>query len=381
MYFSKKHPLKLIIKEESNEKVKEAHKDAFFKIRSYKDLVNSIGKDMSEELKNEIKYEIQKNRARLRLNKYKKRILNMSYKGASLSLDLNNGIDLETFKSHKSKLKEELVSKRRQRKKVKKEIRSIEGVHYDLYGGVRTRRNSIQDLFLEVARRRVNSPRKPDATENHVGVELEFFSAYGRDDIVDRIIDAKLSKHCRVMTDNSIRPTVEKPIGLELCVVAPENKILDILEKACDVLSSVEAESNESCGVHVHLDSRNRNKKLLFYNLFQCQDLMFNMTLPSRKDNQYCRPQRSGDWEEADSSHYAAISKAAFDKHKTIEVRTHYGTTSFREIKNWILFLIKVANYNEKLTRIDNVGKARKAFGLEKDLVEYMKDRVRLLAQ
>ena len=228
--------------------------------------------------------------------------------------------------------------------------------------------------------KRVNSFRKPGADENHVGIELEFYSAHQRDDICQRLIDAKLSKYARIMTDRTIRGTEEKPVGLELCVVAPESKYVGIFERACDVLNDIGAETNDSCGFHVHLDCRNRSNKLLFYNLVQCQNLLFKMTYTNRQDNEYCRPQNSPEWDNAENSHYMAINKHAYQKHKTIEVRLHHGTTNFVDIKNWVELLIKIANYNEYFDRIDKVSPLAKQLKIDKKLTDHLKDKVQLFS-
>ena len=379
MYFSKKKPLEIKFVDIISSKSRDVQIDASKKIQMYRNILKK-DKSMNKDLKEEIDYQIRKYRGRIKFNPIKRTRVKLNYKNVEITIPVNiyGFVSPSSFQKYKTKIKKVLREKREASKKVAKDFKKIEGVIYELSGGVHSSNNSIYDLFRQIARKRVNSMRKPEAMNNHVGVEIEFYSKYDRDNICDRLIDAKLSKYARIMTDNSIQPTEEKPRGFELCLVAPENKISNIIERACDLLSEIEAESNESCGLHVHLDARNRNKELLFYNLVQCQDLMFKMTLPSRKTNGYCRQQRSSNWREASENHYDAINKSAYKKHKTIEVRTHHGTVNYREISNWVNFLTKVANYNEELGKMDNLSKVHKILKFDKKLNTYFKEKIKM---
>lgn len=377
--FSKKNPMKIRFVEKKNSS--EIIKSAYKKIAKYKSILSS-DEDIEESLKKELVFCIAKCRGQIKFSSMNNRKVILSYKGVDVEVPLNKYgyISTKNFILAKSKVQDTLRQRRREFRKRYSEVRSIENAQYNIVGGVHLQKNSIAELFQTVAKKRVNSLRKPKANENHVGMEIEFYSSYDRDSIAQRLIDAKLSQNARIMTDRTIRGTEDKEYGFELCLVAPESQFQDILQRACDVLSDLRAETNQSCGFHVHLDARNRNKELLFWNLVQCQDLFFKMTYGHRKSNNYCRPQNTPEWKEANREHYDAISRTSYDKHQTIEVRTHHGTTDFSEIKNWVNFLVKIANYNERLDREDRVTPLVRKLEIKEDLKRCLLDKVRMFS-
>jgi len=381
MSFSKRNPVSIKFIEKYDNKKRDMQMEAFTKIRKYRKQLKNNPK-MTEEEKDEIAYNIQKCRGRIKFNKAKTRKAIIKYKNVKISVPINE-LGMISPKKY-SKYAEDIVYKlqknRKDSKRKYKDIRKKEGQEYSLYGGVHEVDNSIGILFKKVARHRVNSMRKPGNTSNHVGVEIEFFSAYSRDDIVNRLIDAKLSKHARIMSDVSISAEDDKPCGLELCIVAPEDKINSVLEKACDVLNDIDAATNDSCGLHVHLDARNRNKKLLFHNLVKCQDLLFRMTNSTRRSNRYCEKQTSPEWDSAPSSHYSAINKGAYDKHRTIEIRMHQGTVNFSDVKRWVLFLNKIANYNEYLGDVTSINGLSRVLKIENNLKDELNQRIEIFS-
>lgn len=382
MNFSKKTPLKITFEERTNVKNRNIQIEAVKQIKNYKKLLK-YDKNMPEDLREEVNNAIRMFRGRLKFNKIKDVSANLSYKGIKVKIPVNDrSIDIESYAYYKEKVIKALKRKREFAKKKMKERRKIEGQEYILQGGVHEKYGSIMDLYDKVAMRRLNTLRKPKANENHVGVEIEFFSPItDRDVICKKFIDSKLSLNCRIMTDGSIRPR-DGTVGWELCIVAPESKILQVLENAYDVLMSIDADVNESCGLHVHLDARNRDKEVLYHNLVKCQSLLFNMVPKERRDNRYCFPQKTTEWEKAYHEHYAAINKNSYFKHKTIEVRMHHGTLEIAQIKNWVQFLTSIANYNEKLgPEYKKPSRSLKnELELDDKLYGYVKERTKLYA-
>lgn len=379
--FSKKHPFEMKLEKSDNEKGREKHREAMEKILFYKSIVKKDPK-MSQELRTEIKHEVRRNRAKIRISGKNRGKAVLSYRGIEIEIpvDKSGFISPKDFKKGKEKLVKTLKGIRSRNKKAAKTIKKIEGELYELFGGVHREKGSILNLYHKIAMRRVNSLRRPGANENHVGVEFEFYSSHSRGDVCQRLIDAKLSQYCRIMSDRTIMPPEEKPVGLELCVVAPESELEEILRRACDVLSDIGAESNESCGFHVHIDSRNRNKRLLFHNLVRCQDILFGMTYKNRVNNEYCRPQSTPDWDRANNSHYDAINKSSFDKHRTVEVRLHHGTVDFIESYKWIKLLLKIANHAESIKKITGPGDMGRTLKLDEETKSYIKERIKLFS-
>lgn len=351
--FSKKHPLKLeFVSEPMSEKFVNPRERAK-QIKFYKNLLKT-DKTLNDDQKDEIHFLIKQNRLGLRLSKTKqKRKLKITYKGRSLLVDEGpNGFFLKNeFKKKLKELTDLLRYDRRQQKQDKSKVKIIRDVRYETVGGVHKNEGSILQLYRQIGLRRVNSLHLPESREPHVGVEIEFFNPHHRDWIANMLVDAKLAKYCRIMTDSSIRATSDKPYGYEFCVLTKESEFREIIEKVCYFLNDIGADTNESCGLHIHLDMRHRDVKKVFNNLVQCQNVLYSLVAPHRLTNQYCIPQGSPQFESANMSHYCAISAHSYRKYNTFEIRMHEGTLNATKINNWISLLTKIANYNNVIER------------------------------
>ena len=162
---------------------------------------------------------------------------------------------------------------------------------------------------------------------------------------------------------------------------------------------------NWRCGLHVHLDMRNRNKELAFHNFVKAQRIMFAMNPRSRldgtradgrKDEVYSRRFDTTDWEEAikesiaygekmarekhngvDYSRYFGVNPRAFERHKTIEIRIHSGSTNFEKINNWVNILVAIVNKTNKVnTEYAKPETFCENFGLNETMLNYIKERI-----
>ena len=290
--------------------------------------------------------------------------------------------------------------RRRTRKIAKAVIKSMNGCNYSTVGGVFPEIGAIKKLENDLAWNRVNSYQKPDGFGNHIAVEFEFFCPIASMKSVQRVfVDAGLAKHVTVKWDGSIDPpssgdscghcsqcedgysedceeldTSQK--GYEIAVMSKEEDIEDVLKRVCSKLREIGADTNDSCGVHVHFDARNRNHKLMFHNLVSCQDLLFKMIPAGRRGNNYCKPQTSVDWENANYDRYTAINKDAYNKHQTVEVRLLNGTIKYKEVVGWIRLLKRIVSYNMKLGKIDTAISMRKELKLNKETYDYINEKV-----
>lgn len=113
------------------------------------------------------------------------------------------------------------------------------------------------------------------------------------------------------------------------------------LFKFCEHLNKIGATVNSSCGLHVHFDMRERNEhdvRVLAHRLDSNMLHVVRMLDPTRRDNQYCRAGLSN------TDRYRRVNLCAFDKHETLEIRVHQGTTSYDSIMNWIVLLEYLGN-------------------------------------
>ena len=166
-----------------------------------------------------------------------------------------------------------------------------------------------------------------------------------------------------IKDDGSIKsPDEEIYFEVELSILINRNDYSP-LQRLCKVLKTLDAQVNDSCGLHIHLDCRdlgfvkrirsgNTSGSYYLYEgpgreellkrgsrLGKVIPLMEKMVDASRLDNEYCEcvEPRLG------SGKYRAINMDAFLEHKTIEIRLHEGTLDFKTIHNWAEFLYFVS--------------------------------------
>lgn len=224
--------------------------------------------------------------------------------------------------------------------------------------------------------------KKPSSSSkaNFVGIEIEFFSNK-LSNFRDLLVEHNLEKNCHPQRDSSIEPNDPDQQPCELTVLCKEKSVEDVLRRVCNVLAIVDANVNKSCGLHVHIDVRNRNAGRIFKNLVTAQQLFFDLCPKSRKRNGYCKKQAESDLYQAieGCDRYYGINAHAVSKYKTVECRIHSGTVEFKKIFNWVTLLLSVAkipsespiNFSES-----NLNKLKGLLNLSDDLHNYIKERI-----
>lgn len=233
--------------------------------------------------------------------------------------------------------------------------------------------------------------KKPRTNEHHVGVEIEFICKKNKFDLAKLLFDAGISDNLTLKNDGSLRNEEEYPYTHELCVLAPESTMADVMRKVITVLDDAGSKVNNRCGLHVHLDIRNRNKEVVFHNLVNAQNMLYSMNPRSRLDG----TQSNGDADTAWSkkmvtddfnaalaivarSKYYGINNGTHERLKTIEVRIHSGSTNYAKIMNWITILTAIAS-----TTVKHEGTKRtthtfaERYNLSDAIVEYMNERIK----
>ena len=111
------------------------------------------------------------------------------------------------------------------------------------------------------------------------------------------------------------------------------------LKELLNVLNSLEAQVNTTCGLHIHLDQRDLLKtgKMLEIKrrgkrIGNALNVLSKMVPKSRRNNTYCNLSVS----KIRGDRYCAVNMTAVRKFGTIEVRLHSGTTNYEKITNWI---------------------------------------------
>lgn len=199
--------------------------------------------------------------------------------------------------------------------------------------------------------------KKPAAKtrSNYVGIELEFVSSEHSLKLMERIVAAKLSNYITVTYDHSIYVDDEDGgYETEIKILAREAIVFQVLKKFLKLIPEG-SYVNKSCGLHVHLDMRHRDKDMAYKCLYQSLPYLTNLVDDNRLDNEFCRLNHDNElstFEEAlDKDRYQAINPHAYDKYKTLEVRLKESTLSYREVSSWVRDLIDIVNKKEKSRR------------------------------
>lgn len=106
--------------------------------------------------------------------------------------------------------------------------------------------------------------------------------------------------------------------------------------------------ANRSCGLHVHVDmvsSSEQDRDALWNFGKWVQDDMFKLVARSRSQSQYCK--RLGN-DRGDRYLWLNID-SAFDRHRTVEVRLHHGTTQPDRVYQWAKLCLRLVETGMKL--------------------------------
>ena len=167
-----------------------------------------------------------------------------------------------------------------------------------------------------------SSPLPRRNVKNPMGVEIECFNPENR---------SKVTHVAEYVCQDGSLPSG----GGEIKLCSPESKLEDIAADTVQRSRIVGNQTNESCGLHVHMkiqqlqgyDVRTR----LFKFVKNIEEFMFDIVPQSRKHNHYCsRLSEVYDLE----NHHSWISTS--HRYPTLEVRIHAGTMNPWKVKGWI---------------------------------------------
>lgn len=169
---------------------------------------------------------------------------------------------------------------------------------------------------------------------------------------------------------------------------------LEMLKTVCQVLVSLKAKVNKSCGLHIHFDARGfylDTWKRLFKNWINYQEIIDGMLPPSRRQNRYCNNLLMGKSKAAIFSkidaasnfdlfsriwngRYFTINTKSYAVHGTVEFRQHSGTVEFEKIEKWIRMLDGLVKFSEFGLSDSNTLESMALF-LEPNIVNYIHNR------
>jgi hypothetical protein len=265
--------------------------------------------------------------------------------------DLKNA-KLKAFVALNSLIREERASKKLVEKVIKNKFGSV-----TLLGKVHSKPEEYLKLYNHIQSNYINDEKVPFNSENFIGIEIELISKSDVTELKNILIKHKLQKWTNVTSDGSLRTSDGYNYTHEIRVLLPESKREDILKQLGVALQDAKCSVNSSCGLHVHLDMRNRDVATAFHNLVKMQKFLIDSQPIERRSNTYCKPTEFADIEKYSykdghrgrSERYLVINPMSYARHKTLEIRVHKGTVDCIEISNWINFLLPIVNKSTKL--------------------------------
>lgn len=222
---------------------------------------------------------------------------------------------------------------------------------------------NLLEMYKEKLRDLAKSPKKPNASDNFVGIEIEFLSPLNESGMLDLVVKHKLSKYVELKYDGSVEDNdfshscdepggdgcdCDAPIGHELCVLTKEGaEFRDVIIKVCKMLDEAKAYVNTTCGLHVHIDARNRSHKAMYKRLVQSLPALRWLVPESRRTNdRYCKLVTDTTFPARDrEERYKAINGQSYYDHQTIEVRLHSGTVNAEKIIMWVDLLLLIVGH------------------------------------
>lgn len=284
----------------------------------------------------------------------------------------------------------EIQESRKQNRSIRSSRKENLGYTYMLDGGdVFTKPKSVLALqSMENQLSRISKAKKPSDKDpnNFVGIELELVGRVDRKTLNDLLCKAYLAGYVYLRDDSSIQRENPGDYAHEITVLCRERQLVDVVNRLCKVINSKEVEAyvNNSCGLHIHIDCRNRDPKHLYNNLTRCLPMLKNMVPQNRVESEhatrYCKLNTTSKWEEQNhGDRYMAVNSAAYTKYKTIEVRMHSGTTNATKIIYWAKILLAAAHHKDLIkSDIGDAYKFNDVVGCDSKIMNYIIKRTSL---
>jgi len=278
----------------------------------------------------------------------------------------------------------------RDSRKAKEELVAVKATGYESHkvkklGGVNVEPYTYGKLYELGLATFINENKIPtDPTKQYVGIEIECITKCDREALKKLFIAERLHKHVNVTDDSSIAVDAAGFHSAELRILATEEELESVMMRVQRVMTNklVKAYTNNSCGLHVHLDQRTRDASLSYTALFNVQSLLRKSQPEFRQLNKYCNRNKNASFsvtqERNDSERYSVINTHAYKKFQTLEIRIHQGTANCVQIINWCKFLTGVINNAAKITKpVDSVDALLTlAPSISKVGLDYVKNRI-----
>lgn len=269
------------------------------------------------------------------------------------------------------------------RKEVKKETKKILLPNLKGGGNVFTEPKTILKFLDGPAyEARIYKAKKPYDKSNYVGVEIELICKASREQLQQEFIDARLAGHVYLKDDTSIQREQDRDYTHEITIIAKQPDINNVINRVCTVLNKkgIDSYVNDSCGIHVHIDMRNRDYPVCFKNFVNSLPVLVAMVPANRLQSRYCVPNKSDNYQHSSGNSQVdrrqAINPLSYGSHKTIEIRMHSGSTNAAKINYWINILVAIAEHKVGVEKIATPQDMQNIFSIDSKTVEYIIRRI-----
>lgn len=209
--------------------------------------------------------------------------------------------------------------------------------------------------------------------------ELIFKSKEAHDEFGYAVRAAGLSEYVTIQDDLSIKRNPDDANGIpHEVVISYRVGDEDAVRTFCKCLKG-RAYVNWSCGTHFHIDARHLDHdKVAEYGSRLAQAVpALRLLLPrDRRDSKFCQKNiNTVDDECIRPYKYAFINLAAFNKHKTIEIRGHSGTINAEKILNWIKLCEHIMLSPPAPMQINSTEQLIEIYKLDQEMIFYVRER------
>ena len=222
--------------------------------------------------------------------------------------------------------------------------------------------------------------KRPATDARRIGLEIEFISELSAEQIEDKLIAARLHPWVNLTDDGSVEDDSGFN-GHELRVLVTEDEAETIIPRVTKCLShDCKGSVNRTCGLHVHLDMRGRAQEeieKIYANLVRAHGVLQDILPPSRRANKYCRVNRTAAWND-ETDRYVMVNSEAYERHKTLEIRSHAGTLDAKKIIYWVRILLAVRDAEFQLRAPSTAAQLATWAKLSAELTDYINMRQRL---
>lgn len=159
--------------------------------------------------------------------------------------------------------------------------------------------------------------------------------------------------HWKVVTDGSLTGSGAGRAAEVVSPPLPFNvESLNQVSVVMNALKAAGARVDHSCGMHVHVDSRDMASdmpdfsRILFLKYRECEEMIDRLVASSRRSNSgsYCRSmknlQRTSNWTNLRYERYQKLNFQSFERHGTVEFRQHEGCLTDTKAVAWIIFCV-----------------------------------------